>query len=333
MGTSTRASAVLVLLGAGLAGGVATSPSAYAAPVPCTQTFPAVSTSGSTIAPYGRAVFRVQVNGGWSEQARVTDVDVHLGLDVQAADTSLVLTLQHSQGPTSTLMSRPASPGGYDITLDDEAGPWPLGATGGRYQPEQPLARLDGLRAGSLWVLEANNYGGGPVATSNMLVTVTSDRCDTDGDGVEDTSDNCPSAANADQVDWDGDGTGNVCDPTPGTAPVVSPPPVTGVPTTPGCSASCAYPRTVDLDHRSKKKRLAGTVSSVAVGCRREVPVTIWRQRTGTDRKVLVVTTGRTGHYVVRAPRRPGRYYATVGSAAEPLCGTDRSRTVRVKHR
>ena len=35
---------------------------------------------------------------------------------------------------------------------------------------------------------------------------------DTDGDGVDDTSDNCPSVANASQLDTDGDGLGNACD-------------------------------------------------------------------------------------------------------------------------
>ena len=38
--------------------------------------------------------------------------------------------------------------------------------------------------------------------------------CDTDddGDGVEDSLDNCPLTANADQLDTDGDGIGDVCD-------------------------------------------------------------------------------------------------------------------------
>ena len=35
---------------------------------------------------------------------------------------------------------------------------------------------------------------------------------DPDGDGVEDSLDNCPAVANADQLDTDSDGTGNACD-------------------------------------------------------------------------------------------------------------------------
>jgi hypothetical protein len=36
---------------------------------------------------------------------------------------------------------------------------------------------------------------------------------DTDGDGIPDSSDNCPNVANPDQADADGDGLGNACDP------------------------------------------------------------------------------------------------------------------------
>jgi hypothetical protein len=41
-------------------------------------------------------------------------------------------------------------------------------------------------------------------------------RSDGDGDGVDDTDDNCPTVANAEQVDSDGDGVGDACDNCPG---------------------------------------------------------------------------------------------------------------------
>ena len=54
-------------------------------------------------------------------------------------------------------------------------------------------------------------------ATINLeageTVTCTfTNEVDTDGDGLPDSKDNCPTVANADQADLDGDGLGNVCD-------------------------------------------------------------------------------------------------------------------------
>ncbi len=51
---------------------------------------------------------------------------------------------------------------------------------------------------------------GGNAFTINL--TVSAPVTDTDGDGVPDSTDNCPSVANADQADADGDGLGNACD-------------------------------------------------------------------------------------------------------------------------
>lgn len=50
---------------------------------------------------------------------------------------------------------------------------------------------------------------------------------DSDGDGLVDACDNCPSNANADQADADGDGMGDACDPAP---PVINPPTDNGTP-------------------------------------------------------------------------------------------------------
>ncbi len=55
----------------------------------------------------------------------------------------------------------------------------------------------------------------GATATDVISVTALDADIDTDGDGVVDVEDNCPTTANSDQLDSDGDGEGDVCDITP----------------------------------------------------------------------------------------------------------------------
>jgi Thrombospondin type 3 repeat len=45
-----------------------------------------------------------------------------------------------------------------------------------------------------------------------VIASSTPPPADTDGDGVADASDNCPSVSNADQADADSDGLGDACD-------------------------------------------------------------------------------------------------------------------------
>lgn len=52
----------------------------------------------------------------------------------------------------------------------------------------------------------------GPGQAEIDAVSLTTIPLDTDGDGLLDTADNCPSEANPDQTDADGDGTGSACD-------------------------------------------------------------------------------------------------------------------------
>ena len=183
------------------------------------------------------------------------------------------------------------------------------------------------------WTVVVNNPGGqsGPIFVRGVELRLVVDDCDPDDDddGVLDGGDNCATVPNPDQVDWDGDRIGNACDATPGSAPT----PVTPGTTTPGCTANCAYASTIGLRHQQARHRLTGKVESVAVGCRAGVEVTIWRRKSGADAKLVVVTTRPHRDVRTKAPRRPGRYYATVGSAAQPLCGNATSRVVRVRRR
>src|SRR5213594_3065959 len=54
--------------------------------------------------------------------------------------------------------------------------------------------------------------GGAPLPGSPNDVNEALSLVDTDGDGVVDSADNCPTVYNPDQADVDGDGVGDACD-------------------------------------------------------------------------------------------------------------------------
>jgi hypothetical protein len=112
---------------------------------------------------------------------------------------------------------------------------------------------------------------------------------DSDGDGVPDASDNCPSVANSDQADGDGDAQGNACDPDddndgvpdaqdacPG-IPAQTP---TGCPAqaTPSPQPSLVDTATPGLTLGGKKTQKAGKTVSVVVSATTE---DLWASATG----------------------------------------------------
>jgi hypothetical protein len=292
----------------------------------------------------------VPVSASTPDWARVADVNMLIELG--SAPQMLELDVHHGfTGTARMAVFRERAFGRVALEFDDSAGPRDPLQLQGRARPEEPLSRYVGdvlTTTGSApWQVVVLNppSSSGTVTPQRATFIFTLADCDTDGDAVLDSIDNCRTVANADQTDWDGDRVGNACDPTPGTAPATpaptpaptptgAPPPATTTPgPASGCTGACAYPRSIELRHRVKRHRLTGAVTSLADGCRRTVPVTIWRQRKGNDHKILVLTTKGSGAFATKAPRRPGRYYATVGSTAEPLCGTDRSPAVRIRRR
>jgi hypothetical protein len=301
MGMLTRAVAVLGLVLASAVAIVATGSPASAS-VPCTQSFFGSGTQQS-ITVY------VPPNGTWlTPGARVTDVDVRVqGQSYESLVGPLTITVSHERR-AEIYQSRYQDTGYYpywNLTFDDEAGSRPTsGQTEGRVLPTFPLSIHDLSPASGIWRVDFDQTSG-DFRPQGVELIITSDDCDSDGDGVPQYADNCPTVANADQTDWDGDRIGNLCDGTPGTAPAP--------PTSP--------------------TRFVGTVDSVAAGCKSGVDVTIWRTRSGDDRKLVVVTTRATGKFRTKAPRKAGRYYATVGSPTQPLCGDASSRVVRIKRR
>ncbi len=84
----------------------------------------------------------------------------------------------------------------------------------------EPSLTVAQVRARLLAAVDVTTALSGRCATSGSLnlakLFTTSGVVDSDGDGIADASDNCPSTANADQGDCDGDGIGNACDNNPG---------------------------------------------------------------------------------------------------------------------
>ncbi|MFK8029285.1 MAG: thrombospondin type 3 repeat-containing protein [Gammaproteobacteria bacterium] len=143
------------------------------------------------------------------------------------------LTLVHEDtGTTVVLMDRPGQPalGGFgcssddidvvfddesSVVVEDECSDTPP-AIGGIVNPDGELSSFIGEDLGGTWRLDATDSASvdsGAIAEWCLLPVVEDMGVDTDGDGVDDSVDNCSVVANPAQRDTDGDGFGNICDP------------------------------------------------------------------------------------------------------------------------
>ena len=129
----------------------------------------------------------------------------------------------------------------------------------------------------------------------------TEDPDDADGDGLNDSDDNCPTADNLDQKDRDDDGRGNACDACP-RLPAKTPN---------GCPN---IRRSLTIDY--SRKAFRGKLSATKGACIKDQYVTVMQMvgklGGGDDIQLGEDYTSKDGRYVERAPRAPGSYYSKV---------------------
>ena len=321
---------------------------AYAAATPpCTVSYtkPAGTINPHTGAPDGHQfnAWALEVPDG-----RVV-TDISFSIDVShpdAANLQIHLLGRNFNGdilgPTLQALNRGSGASGTiegTYHFDQESTPTKLtGASPdpGLYAPTNNEAPLEGVIAQGRWDLWILNYGPYTGTLRSWTLTLTYATCDTDGDGVEEKVDNCPSAVNSDQANRDSDALGDACDldldgdslgNDADGCPLVATTTRTGCPTA---------TRTAKLTYVKKKHRLAGVVGSSAPGCRADAKVTLLRKKPGRDTKLLVSTTSSKGRFRVKAPVAAGRYYVTVAKSyatGEAECGSARSKAAQVSAR
>lgn len=190
------------------------SGTALAAPVPCTQT---ISGSADTIpaAPGGGDPSDKQFRLDAPDGSDVADVDVTYNL--QHTDRSDLRVFLEHRSRSVVLQPRSGERGVNNprpLTFDDEALADFTATSGpGTYRPNQALAAFDGTNSPGGWFLRVQNWQGRESPLRGWSITITYKVCDSDGDGVNEAKDNCPTVVNAGQDDADLDGLGNECDP------------------------------------------------------------------------------------------------------------------------
>jgi hypothetical protein len=120
-----------------------------------------------------------------------------LNFTVRATDTDGPPTLTIA----ATGLPLGATFGGLEMGLDGTTGDFSWTPTSGQ--------------SGTYFVQFTATDGLGATDTEMVEINVADTIIDRDGDGVADSSDNCPDFANSDQSDSDGDGVGDACDNSP----------------------------------------------------------------------------------------------------------------------
>jgi hypothetical protein len=231
-------------------------------------------------------------------------------------------------------------------TFDDDAGTAKLPAVDpapSRYLPHTPLSKLEVDAAGAPrsaagnWAVWVNNHShANRVVVRSWSITVTFADCDSDGDGVYDSVDNCPLALNPDQTDTDADGRGNTCDDDLDGDAI---PNITDACPTlhgpDGCPTATRTARlTLTKKNKPRKTRLVIRVRSPLPTCQARTTVQLRRVKKGKSPVIKTLTTNGSGNTRIKPPRRKGRYFIQVNANhvnGQADCGQARSRKIRIR--
>lgn len=148
----------------------------------------------------------------------ITDVNVTVNI-THTWDSDLIITLIGPDGTQVVLSNRNGDDGDnyVDTVFDSDAANPIAGGSApftGTFTPDGDLSVYNGTISAGDWTLNVSDnafFDTGGIDSWSLEIC-GSPVPDMDGDGVPDTSDNCPMTANFDQSDIDGDGIGDVCD-------------------------------------------------------------------------------------------------------------------------
>jgi subtilisin-like proprotein convertase family protein len=292
-----RVAVATALAGAGLA--IVSSATPASATAPCTRTYSA--SPGSPLNDFESASSAIDVP---EDGLVVTDVNVAINIHHAAVGDLIIQVQSETDGSVgrggSILYEQDGSGENMLGTAFDDSSITSIGSASapyaGTFDPASPLVALNGFAGGKyrLTVSDLEDIDTGTL--DNWSVTLTYASCDPDNDGLDVPPDACPTISAA---------------------------------TPSGCPLS-----TGSLTAKYRHGKFKGTLSSSNAVCKASRAVTVFKKRSGPDKRVGVTTTSSDGTYRLTRAKHAGRYYTTtprvvVANAAD--CAAAQSGTFRIR--
>ncbi|WP_457109775.1 hypothetical protein [Marmoricola sp. URHA0025 HA25] len=277
----------------------AVAPGKASATAPCSRTY-----STNTSVPITDFVISSSVINVPEDGLVVTDVNLTLNIH-HTDDADLHIWVQSENdagvGRRSTFLYDESDAGDNMIgTTFDDSAPNDI-STGvapftGSFNPVGAMSTLNGFAGGQYRLLVWDDAAIDQGTIDNWSVTLTYASCDPDNDGIDVPPDACPALA--------------------GIAPS-------------GCPSA-----TGSLTAKYRLGKFKGTLSSSAAACKGSRLVTIFKVRSGPDKRIGTAATAGDGTYKLKRAKSAGRYYAMTPRVVVPNaadCAAATSSTFRVR--